>query len=104
YFSLADHHFRHSFPTRRSSDLYFVVQVAACPGGSISPVCSVITVYTEITVYKGTVMMQTWSERRSPHGSPDARFSARDARLVSADSEEHTSELQSRRDIVCRLL
>src|SRR5438874_8979060 len=41
-----------------------------------------------------------------PPGVPEPRARARRARLqyVGDRSEEHTSELQSRRDLVCRLL
>src|SRR5438874_4687163 len=35
---------------------------------------------------------------------PDSKDSRRRIRWVLARSEEHTSELQSRRDLVCRLL
>src|SRR5690349_23187009 len=46
----------------------------------------------------------TWSVvcgRREPDAS---RFSRRTLRSPHQRSEEHTSELQSRRDLVCRLL
>src|SRR5204863_9937639 len=43
------------------------------------------------------------SRRRSNTSSPGSRNCAR-ARCRTARSEEHTSELQSRRDLVCRLL
>src|SRR5206468_12395670 len=67
----------HSFPTRRSSDL----EVAACfRTGEDSRV-------------GGHRAFGIGSPRRSQH---DDHHSAR--------SEEHTSELQSRSDIVCRLL
>src|SRR5438874_5508726 len=39
---------------------------------------------------------------REPMTRYDARLSA--ARAIGSRSEEHTSELQSRRDLVCRLL
>src|SRR3712207_7082260 len=47
------------------------------------------------------------SQRRSPRRTPAARASARvtaAAGRESARSEEHTSELQSRQYLVCRLL
>src|SRR5690349_23981365 len=37
-------------------------------------------------------------------GSPAAQFEQRPQAIEPARSEEHTSELQSRRDLVCRLL
>src|SRR2546422_4634078 len=38
------------------------------------------------------------------HSSPESALSARDQRRQRARSEEHTSELQSRLHLVCRLL
>src|SRR2546421_9591101 len=44
-------------------------------------------------------------ERRDPAGADDGQAIARELILaVPVRSEEHTSELQSRSDIVCRLL
>src|SRR5206468_6727171 len=68
----------HSFPTRRSSDLL------------------------------GTFRLRLLNNRREPEphaGGPAPRSDA-DApgRPRAARSEEHTSELQSRSDLVCRLL
>src|SRR5438874_6324417 len=63
-----------SFPTRRSSDLTI------------------------------------WPRRRRGRSSPTKRrpspsaAAGEERRLVGERSEEHTSELQSRRDLVCRLL
>src|SRR5207249_12090562 len=79
YYS-ADHRDLHSFPTRRSSDL-----VAGTPG-------------------------TWWEQMRLPQAVAsdrlDVLFSpAYTAPLrVTVRSEEHTSELQSRFDLVCRLL
>src|SRR5438874_5227579 len=42
--------------------------------------------------------------RRSGQTSPDWHRSSRFTKSVVRRSEEHTSELQSRRDLVCRLL
>src|SRR5690349_23816124 len=69
-------------------DLYVTgVQTCALP---ISPVPSQSTM---VRIWRGIAV--TWNASRSP----STRFCARSAR-----SEEHTSELQSRRDLVCRLL
>src|SRR5438874_7890108 len=64
----------HSFPTRRSSDLGFQDR-------RIQPLCH---------PSRPARMLRTLSQ--ALHWHPDSR------------SEEHTSELQSRRDLVCRLL
>src|SRR5207248_11249442 len=80
FYSYAHHRDLHSFPTRRSSDLPRV------PAGSRArPVC-----------------------RGGPprHRIPRARATGarRRAAVPPSRSEEHTSELQSPYDLVCRLL
>src|SRR5690606_40890371 len=79
----ATHRALHPFPTRRSSDLTVAVQPARCSAGGmqsgavVSSRCgsgSVVAMHCSFTV------------------SHDSR------------SEEHTSELQSRENLVCRLL
>src|SRR5699024_12433694 len=73
----------HSFPTRRSSDL------DAVAGRE-----------------RGRQLPDRHLERVVPRddGGDDAEGLARDNREVLGRSEEHTSELQSRFDLVCRLL
>src|SRR5438105_6826600 len=82
----AHHRDLHSFPTRRSSDLNpsgwrdrppFLCAAAATP--RISP---------------------SATARTRPRGSPTPSQKG----LFAERSEEHTSELQSRVDLVCRLL
>src|SRR5207247_9797244 len=85
-----DHHLSPSFPTRRSSDL--------TPSPALSP---------------------SWRAGSREKRPPEARRSRRPCRIDSrrapaprrqsvraavTRSEEHTSELQSRMDLVCRLL
>src|SRR5215469_17362916 len=50
------------------------------------------------TLFPYTTLFRSCSSHRSP------RLSGRPWRCSPARSEEHTSELQSRRDLVCRLL
>src|SRR5699024_12466943 len=76
----------HSFPTRRSSDLW--VGRRSCPSST-----------------------RTWSASLWPVSSACRSSTAAATALVSSQSrvlirrsEEHTSELQSRFDLVCRLL
>src|SRR5690349_24195233 len=73
-----DHRDPHSFPTRRSSDL--------------------------LEADERVIQL----ERQFGHGVEDmnayARRLKKGSREIRARSEEHTSELQSRRDLVCRLL
>src|SRR5207247_9200916 len=81
----------HSFPTRRSSDLA-IADVTWAPIDGSAPMVSVpglksVDPYDLILVLAG--------EGSLPELSDDER---------AARSEEHTSELQSRVDLVCRLL
>src|SRR5207249_10372284 len=79
----------HSFPTRRSSDL-----------GSMASSCNVQRVTGRLR--SAGMVGPLKSASRTPVLRPD-RASAR-ARPAVTRSEEHTSELQSRFDLVCRLL
>src|SRR5690606_41470634 len=91
FFSLSgDHRYLHSFPTRRSSDLLSVavldfVQMVVIMAGLLF----IGWVVAGMTGGVGTVV-----EHAAQSGRLD--FFPR--------SEEHTSELQSRENLVCRLL
>src|SRR5204863_9641444 len=80
----------HSFPTRRSSDL-------AMPGAG-----------TASSQPRHTGSAFSAAAGCDPSARPVRRAAITNAptwkRSPSARSEEHTSELQSRRDLVCRLL
>src|SRR5438874_9429397 len=54
------------------------------------------------TLFPYTTLFRSRKDIWSPSASPHRRPSAREA--AERRSEEHTSELQSRRDLVCRLL
>src|SRR5687768_17843551 len=89
----------HSFPTRRSSDLY--VRVAA-PDGSVREY---------VTKDASAGSLEGRPRRRMGcidcHNRPAHTFASAPERAVDAAlgrSEEHTSELQSRLHLVCRLL
>src|SRR5207249_11561260 len=92
FHSYADHRYFHSFPTRRSSDL--------------------VRLRLRRSHDDFGWLQQVNPGRRSPSPrmSPAAagRFRAASGTLGAAfgplRSEEHTSELQSRFDLVCRLL
>src|SRR5439155_22085322 len=85
----------HSFPTRRSSDLEAVV--TGCAVGGVarvgSPPMITVRVFRDGVADGGTI-------------EPDAiaECLAKDDAFVWFRSEEHTSELQSRGHLVCRLL
>src|SRR5204862_6808882 len=81
----------HSFPTRRSSDLLPVELSQGVPGDPDLPRRSPLQ---DLALHDRGQRAQ----RRPPRGSPSSRPGE------APRSEEHTSELQSRRDLVCRLL
>src|SRR5207253_8223767 len=76
----------HSFPTRRSSDLHVALVESAEHAGQ-----------------PATLDRRPVAEHRLADPVPGEQ-SGRDARVTSRRSEEHTSELQSRGHLVCRLL
>src|SRR5690349_25036505 len=81
YFSFqrsGDHRDLHSFPTRRSSDLPRGVSPAATASSSSMSRSTWAVGHQDLTAHVDLDMLER--------------------------SEEHTSELQSRRDLVCRLL
>src|SRR5205814_8996852 len=87
----------HSFPTRRSSDL-----VSASATGWPQLCCQSAESRPSISFMKRLIRLGHW-----PSGSTSSRelltTSGRRVRRCSR-SEEHTSELQSLRHLVCRLL
>src|SRR5690349_21937108 len=56
------------------------------------------------TLFPYTTLFRSLSARRDAHSGTDPRGAARSRVSLAGRSEEHTSELQSRRDLVCRLL
>src|SRR5690606_42016992 len=89
----------HSFPTRRSSDL--VAQIAERAGGTI-PTYLMTSFATDEEVRRTGAALST------PR-APVTTFAQGISLRVTPEgalfrSEEHTSELQSRENLVCRLL
>src|SRR5207249_10936794 len=88
----------HSFPTRRSSDLHS--QLAAIPERFAYPCFP--------SRDPSSTAAPLTAECASFHVSPNRDRNSNKFRSVclhsNARSEEHTSELQSRFDLVCRLL
>src|SRR5204862_8004052 len=86
----------HSFPTRRSSDLF---RVRLCDPAELA---------FPVAVEHNPVDVAGLRTRFPAVGTRGAKTNvgSRAGRVVSIQqrSEEHTSELQSRRDLVCRLL
>src|SRR5206468_12962525 len=96
------HRALHSFPTRRSSDLR-----------AATPVCSAFIGWPDsgrflsrsTSLYGSLRWRRSWSSKSASCfwvGKLPLRSSQ--AVTASSRSEEHTSELQSRSDLVCRLL
>src|SRR5206468_12158306 len=96
FYSYIDHRALHSFPTRRSSDLRDQrTRVAGLVWYSYTPA----RMFSQLMLRSRSRSSKTrtnyrwfWKNRR------------RAATITSIRSEEHTSELQSRSDLVCRLL
>src|SRR5690242_21365385 len=96
--SSRDHPDLHSFPTRRSSDL-FVIEIddvfdaRIASSRQTSP--RLLKMASLSSSFSGAASMTTSQSCRSRCPPPDLRC---------ARSEEHTSELQSHVNLVCRLL
>src|SRR5207249_10223328 len=90
FYGSADSRDLHSFPTRRSSDLAALMRPS-------STVCAVAGSPPSASA-RALPSSYSHCETISPGRSPVSP-----AEIVSR-SEEHTSELQSRFDLVCRLL
>src|SRR5699024_11647659 len=85
----------HSFPTRRSSDLYF--------RPSTPMVCSAFCTCS-VVVGNARGVSATIPAAYLPKLAINAVNSIPSPGRAALRSEEHTSELQSRFDLVCRLL
>src|SRR5690554_7568846 len=91
YFKLHAHHRDlHSFPTRRSSDLSASIVTMSVRG----------TITSRTTVSPHSKI--EWMSSRSSSSSTSSSVAS--STIESSRSEEHTSELQSRPHLVCRLL
>src|SRR5699024_12632438 len=93
-----------SCPTRRSSDLSAQARLA-----SMSGLCGALALFVSVTAAFVSVRVMAVRGRSSAHRKdsgwrPPPRFWSCGRARASARSEEHTSELQSRFDLVCRLL
>src|SRR5699024_12792733 len=92
------HRALHSFPTRRSSDLGGMETILC-----VTPLGRKRTVRAKLAVSAGVAAAIAVSSCL-PHLIQVLRDYGLPALLAPARSEEHTSELQSRFDLVCRLL
>src|SRR5690606_41401267 len=92
----------HSFPTRRSSDLD--LRSAACL--QIRAERRIVRAAAPDADHEASPgkALQLARIHRAPLGTPTVPGGRRPDRLSASRSEEHTSELQSRENLVCRLL
>src|SRR5690606_41721658 len=98
---ICDHRVLHSFPTRRSSDLVLLGDDVAVAGDGLDDLAEVgrlLLVDEEDAAAAGAL---EWFEDGL---APELIDERGDLGLVAGRSEEHTSELQSRENLVCRLL
>src|SRR5690606_41780391 len=86
----------HSFPTRRSSDLCGPRRSAACRPNPVPP--------ARCSGWNGCCTSRSFHRSRWSGSASDSCTSSAPGIQQSARSEEHTSELQSRENLVCRLL
>src|SRR5207302_6997182 len=88
----------HSFPTRRSSDLQVrPPEHGTQKGVGCAPAPATLLIHLEIGAAEIAAAVEHLHRR-------DAAFGGGFAEGVDDRSEEHTSELQSRENLVCRLL
>src|SRR5207249_6368289 len=97
--SYVGHRDLHSFPTRRSSDLEEGLELE--PGEAAEELLARMLEYAR---YRATAaMLRELLDAEHGYRYRSAPLPPQ-LRRVSVRSEEHTSELQSRFDLVCRLL
>src|SRR5207247_9184861 len=97
---LPDHRHLPSFPTRRSSDLTWVDLRSGCACDAADPTHQAVLLLFVPALQKTSTYRPAISSAERPINAARARST----RARAPRSEEHTSELQSRVDLVCRLL
>src|SRR5206468_11939934 len=99
------------------TSLFFLMATAATEISTLSlhdalPISANFSTSCHWVWLSSTLRRRSWRSRSSPAGAaavrrraaPSHSATSPTARAGSARSEEHTSELQSRSDLVCRLL
>src|SRR5699024_11733943 len=96
-------HYLHSFPTRRSSDLtdeiLMILPSLSCSIIRLAKVCVAKT-----SPFKLTSIISSHSSISNSRNGVGLFLPGALRTISQPRSEEHTSELQSRFDLVCRLL
>src|SRR5690606_41042852 len=97
----AHHLHLHSFPTRRSSDLICYLN-ARMPSKTLTTLPDDLLHYKEprILTVRESARIQSFPDDFCFRG----KYTTGGKERTSERSEEHTSELQSRENLVCRLL
>src|SRR5690606_41522627 len=90
------HHLLHSFPTRRSSDLFENIRRIGISIFASAGIAGIILGLAAQKVF-GSMLAGLQIAFTQPIRMDDVV-------IVEGRSEEHTSELQSRENLVCRLL
>src|SRR5690606_41203368 len=94
----------HSFPTRRSSDLAGVLALTKCLALELAPYVQVNALLPGFTLTQDVIerfgLHDLEARRRLVESIPLGRLA--DVEDIAKRSEEHTSELQSRENLVCR--
>src|SRR5437899_10128605 len=101
FYLSGDHRDLHSFPTRRSSDLGSSKRSSRRGSSSMTPLGREWVRKTEAD-RRG--LLQLRAQRPAVHGTICFLCQQMADKYLKARSEEHTSELQSLRHLVCRLL
>src|SRR5206468_11909278 len=99
-----DHRALHSFPTRRSSDLYMGMLATVINGLALQDALEKNGVPTRVqSAITMAQVAEPFIRRRAVRHLEKGRVVIFGGGTGNPRSEEHTSELQSRSDLVCRL-
>src|SRR5699024_11230709 len=103
-FSYVVHLLVHSFPTRRSSDLKSFAQVHGLSYLAVIKDITEVAIEPSLMGISPIKAINQLLQRNEMTIKDIDLFEINEAFAATSRSEEHTSELQSRFDLVCRLL
>src|SRR5438874_5345265 len=86
---------------------FFFLMIRRPPRSTLFPYTTLFRSWPSTAAVRAAVLRQTCyaaTPNRIPLRGPRAMWPCRRESRTQSRSEEHTSELQSRRDLVCRLL